>query len=540
LFFLFLFAPVAQSSTLPRAYVIEGLWSDHFQIVPALHQAGLPSTRLTVNELSATDPDLNQFAVVVLANVDVLQLKEPRLARLKDFVANGGGLVVLGGSCAFSRGGYTNTPLEEMLPVTFPVTHLMPRYLDGLPLTRASAATWLPAFDESAKPAAFYVQTLPPKPGATVELLAGNQPAIITGTFGKGRVVAVALTVHGEAPAGVTAFWDWPGWPQLLGQVIDWAGNNRLPIPPSTANQPPPLTPDEINDFALGLKIPKDLLPRAQAHPSAEVAQALFTHITTPDSDTKLTLAAALPVLRPYAQPDWGKRLLDRAAAFNPNRDDRQAAVVLLGASRMTDAVPRLLSALQEPETRLAALEALGLTGDPAALPALRDQFAKLMRDAQLPDDPDWLRPEEFARDLALPAAEAALALYRLGDADAVPRLLQLHRQVNLYRRIYRTVARTQYRNWNATTQAQQKLHQECADRLAAAQQRLQNATPPIPANQLAAFLTRAQTATEPVDVEWFLANLEKSLPAYPPVTWQPLTNAADAILARFARTAGR
>ncbi|MCG3150357.1 MAG: hypothetical protein PCFJNLEI_03840 [Verrucomicrobiae bacterium] len=529
-----------QATILPHAYVIEGLWSDYFRIVPALHSAGLPSTRITVNELTADDPGLNRYSVIVLGNVDILQMKPPRLARLKEFVTNGGGLVVLGGECAFSRGGYTNTPLEEILPVAFPFTHLIPRYTNGLVLTRAPGATWLPAFDGGAKPAAFYVHHLIPKSGAAVQLLAGDKPAVIAGTFGQGRVVAVGLTAMGEPPPGLTAFWDWPAWPKLLGQAIDWAAGAR-PAGLPAANLTPPLTTDELNEFALGLKIPRDLLRRALAHPNAEVAQAIFTQITTPDSESKLNLATTLPVLRRFAKPEWGERLVERTESFNPNRDDRNAALVLLGASRMPTALPRLLGALKQPESANAAIEALGLAGDPKAIPMLTQTFNQALRTAQIPNQPEWFRPEIFARDQAVPATEAALALYRLGDPDGLTRVLAMNRRVSLYLRIYRTAGRRQLRNWSDPTGlAILKNFYEAVDRLTPAWQSLHRHPDPIPASQIPAFVKLAQTATDPLDVDWLAGALERSLTAYPPATWQPLTTAQDGIIARLARSANR
>ena len=521
--------PPWQAARLPRAYVFEGLWSEYFRIEPALHRAGIPAAIVTAGAFPREDAGWENDAVLVLANVDALLLKPARLARIKNFVVAGGGLVVLGGECAFGRGGYTNTPLEEILPVTFPHEHVVSAYPQGLAITRAPGATWLPAFDGQA--AAFFVNTLMPKPGAAVQLLAGDKPALVSGNFGQGRVVAIALTSAGEGP---NAFWDWPEWPKLLGQAIDWAAGAR-PLNVAADHTLPPLTADELNDFSLGLKTPKDLLARAKAHPSAEVAQALLTGADT----GKLPLAQLLPVLISYAKPEWGARLAERTEALNPNREDRLAALVLMGATRWPAATPRLVAALSNPETKVPALEGLGLSGDPKAIPVVRETYDKTIRAALLPGETEWFNPGEFAMTHAEVATAAALALYRLGDATALERVLAMHRHVQLYLRVYNNAGHRELRNWSDPIGlAWLKTMYEHSDHLAAALSKFQQHTGVVPAAQLSVFIKMAASATDPADVEWLAGELEASLPVLPPATWQPLTTAKDGILARLARGA--
>ena len=295
-----------------------------------------------------------------------------------------------------------------------------------------------------------------------------------------------------------------------------------------------PLTADELNDFSLGLKTPKDLLARAKAHPSGEVAQALFTGADA----GKLTLAQLLPVLLPDAKPEWGARLAERTEALNPNREDRLAALVLLGATRWPAATPRLLAALAQPETKVPALEGLGLTGDAKAIPAIRETYDKAIRAALLPGETEWFNPGEFAMTHAEVAAAAALALYQLGDAAGLDRVLTMHRQVQLYLRVYNNAGRRELRNWSDPIGlAWLKSMYEHSDHLAAALGKIQRHPGAIPAAQVPAFFKAAATATEPADVEWLAGELEASLAAVPPATWQPLVAAKDGIIARLARS---
>ena len=226
-------------SLVPKALVIEGLWTDYFRVTPALHDAGIRYHQSYVSRspyfggytrfyhLPAVE-ELKGFSVIVIANLDAPSLNVERLKAYREFVAQGGGLVVLGGYWAFSRGAYAGTPLEEMLPVTFAPEHRIPETPEGLPLRPGPNATWKLPADSKSKPVVFYVQTITPKPESTVQWLAGDKPALISGTFGKGRVVACALTANGEVPQGVLPFWDWPEWPKVLGQAVDWAAGAHL------------------------------------------------------------------------------------------------------------------------------------------------------------------------------------------------------------------------------------------------------------------------------------------------------------------------
>ena len=76
--------------------------------------------------------------------------------------------------------------------------------------------------DWKAPPLVMWMHQAQAKPGATVELTAGGQPALVTWEYGKGRVAALSATVLGEPPAGGMAFWDWPDWPNCMERVARW------------------------------------------------------------------------------------------------------------------------------------------------------------------------------------------------------------------------------------------------------------------------------------------------------------------------------
>ena len=114
---------------------------------------------------------------------------------LSDFVNDGGGLIVLGGYWAFQRGGYAGTPLAEMLPVRWTEKDDLRAHPGGALLAAATQATWKLEAKFASAPRAFYLHDFAAKENTTVQLIAGQQPAVVTGNFGRGRVVACGLTI---------------------------------------------------------------------------------------------------------------------------------------------------------------------------------------------------------------------------------------------------------------------------------------------------------------------------------------------------------
>ena len=75
-----------------------------------------------VTHLPTTDEDFKRWDVIILGSLDRSFL-EPRrggagrMSKIRDFVNNGGGLLMLGGQQSFGPGGYTGTDVEKVLPV---------------------------------------------------------------------------------------------------------------------------------------------------------------------------------------------------------------------------------------------------------------------------------------------------------------------------------------------------------------------------------------------------------------------------------------
>jgi uncharacterized membrane protein len=115
-----------------------------------------------------------------------------------------------------------------MLPVTVAQAKDIRQAAQPLPLRPGtSLASSLPA-DLWNEPACLYWRHIvKPRPQAEALLSAGGEPVLFAGGFGKGRVVVFTGTVLGEPAGNERPFWQWNGWPQVMGKIIVLSTNQR-------------------------------------------------------------------------------------------------------------------------------------------------------------------------------------------------------------------------------------------------------------------------------------------------------------------------
>lgn len=75
--------------------------------VPDVQLLGFPKSK----------EDLEKFNVLIVGDLDRSHLSNPQLDIIRNFVMEGGGLLMLGGYNSFGPGGYGGTPVEDVLPV---------------------------------------------------------------------------------------------------------------------------------------------------------------------------------------------------------------------------------------------------------------------------------------------------------------------------------------------------------------------------------------------------------------------------------------
>jgi uncharacterized membrane protein len=149
-----------------------------------------------------------------------------RLEAIRDYVMNGGGLVMIGGYMTFqgidAKARYRDTAVAEVLPVLMEPGDDRAERPQGVtprvrekdhPIVGGLAREW---------PALLGYNRFAAKPGGTVVASVGDDPLIVAGSFGKGRAVAFASDCgpHWAPPP----FVEWAGYAPLWRQIAGWAG----------------------------------------------------------------------------------------------------------------------------------------------------------------------------------------------------------------------------------------------------------------------------------------------------------------------------
>jgi uncharacterized membrane protein len=149
-----------------------------------------------------------------------------RLASIRDYVANGGGFIMVGGYLTFqgieAKGQYAGSPAEEALPVwidRFDDRRELPQGIEPKvaldhPIVAGLSGAW---------PALLGYNKLTPKDDSSIVATVGEDPLIVAGTFGKGRSVAFASDCgpHWAPPP----FVEWAGYAKLWQQIADWSAS---------------------------------------------------------------------------------------------------------------------------------------------------------------------------------------------------------------------------------------------------------------------------------------------------------------------------
>jgi uncharacterized membrane protein len=196
----------------------------------------MPS-HIAARDFPATQAELSQFGCVMLSDIGAnTLLLHPdtftrskvlpnRLHALRDYVAAGGGLVMVGGYMTFQgidgKAQYAGTAVEEALPVTLlkhddrrecpqgAVPHVSDpghAIVDGLP------DQW---------PELLGYNHVQAKPDAEVLARVGGDPLLVVGSFEKGRGVAFTSDCgpHWAPPP----FVEWDGYSKLWNGIANWA-----------------------------------------------------------------------------------------------------------------------------------------------------------------------------------------------------------------------------------------------------------------------------------------------------------------------------
>jgi uncharacterized membrane protein len=148
-----------------------------------------------------------------------------RLSAIRDYVREGGGLVMVGGYMTFqgieAKAQYAGTAVEEALPVTLSRFDDRVERPQGVEPAVSDENHAIAAGLGSAWPGLLGYNRVTPKPGAAVVATVGADPLIVAGSFGKGRGVAFTSDCgpHWAPPP----FVEWAGYRRLWAQMAAWA-----------------------------------------------------------------------------------------------------------------------------------------------------------------------------------------------------------------------------------------------------------------------------------------------------------------------------
>ena len=219
-----------------RCLVVFGLYTHVLNLDDALQgwqPAGKPSVEFTwancptnaIESFPGSYEELFAYNTVVLSDVNYKAIGDIGFEMLCDYVEHGGNLLVTGGPYALGNGEFEGTRFLDVLPVTLSSAFDLKWAGKGKsrPLTAArDDSQLLIGVSFTQKPRVFWHHCVTPKEGSEVVLKAGEQPALILGRYGKGKVAVLTLSPTGKANEGEVAWWAWEGWPMIVKNVFAW------------------------------------------------------------------------------------------------------------------------------------------------------------------------------------------------------------------------------------------------------------------------------------------------------------------------------
>ena len=173
------------------------------------YRIGVTNSEELVSGFPKTREELFAYRAIILGSVEAASFTPEQLRMIGDFVSKrGGGLLALGGRRAFAEGGWSGTPVGEVLPVIPDASN--PKYLSELSVRPTRAGSLFPvtqiADSESASTAKWSdmptVTTVNSvhqvKPGATVLLNAvdnqrKDQVVLAYQRYGRGKAIAMPI-----------------------------------------------------------------------------------------------------------------------------------------------------------------------------------------------------------------------------------------------------------------------------------------------------------------------------------------------------------
>jgi uncharacterized membrane protein len=245
---------VAQGAEAPagglKVHVVQGMWSQHWRLPEALKEKYKITESFMCSQYGFATwlkgfpdkkADLISHQVLILANIPADSFATNAKGRsdswIEEFLAQGGGVFVLGGNYSLGTGGnkggksfgdIKGTACERFLPADIHENDIVLEKQNKPVVLQASGKhPILEGVDWSKRPVTMFYHEVAPRAGAEVLVKAGEAPVLIAGTYQGGRIVLWTATLHGEPPEGDLAYWRWEDWPKLVRNIAAWVSEKK-------------------------------------------------------------------------------------------------------------------------------------------------------------------------------------------------------------------------------------------------------------------------------------------------------------------------
>lgn len=166
--------------------------------------------------------EMYEFDAVMLLDIDPVCIGPGAASLLKQYVEDGGGLMVFGGLYSFGASRIAETPLAELLPLHAEVAPFGLRQGDKVPLKRSSRPSSLLGLHWPEGLCSPWYHELSAVEDAEVLVRVAESPWLAARAVGKGRVVACGGTILGESSKHLTAFSASSQWPDIFAHLLLW------------------------------------------------------------------------------------------------------------------------------------------------------------------------------------------------------------------------------------------------------------------------------------------------------------------------------
>ena len=199
--------------------LISGLTARHMGIESALAASGLDEYRCHLNTIPGGKigmtpalPSLEGVRLLIIADAPSRILSPDDQLCVRQFVKDGGKLIVFGGLLAFGHGGMKGSFIEEIMPVSIKRTFDRIKLPEGKGEFKKNKFFFPTGFGNCQ-----WIHDVDVKDTAEVLANIDGKPAAVQWKYGKGQVVAVTATVLGEPE---DPFWENQKWQDFLLEII--------------------------------------------------------------------------------------------------------------------------------------------------------------------------------------------------------------------------------------------------------------------------------------------------------------------------------